>query len=93
MYRSTGKVKVHFQAVGAAPIMRKNKFQIGGGERFAVIPNFLRKQLKLEPNAPLFVYCNSAFCPSPEQRLGDIHACFQRGQELILNYSVQEAWG
>ena len=49
-----------------------------GPERFAVLPQFLRKQLKL--NAPnddahpnLFVYCNSAFCPSPDQTIWDIY--------------------
>ncbi len=30
-------VKVHFQAVGGAPIMKKNKFAIGSGERFVVV--------------------------------------------------------
>uniref|UniRef100_A0A7S2CZJ6 Ubiquitin-like protein ATG12 n=1 Tax=Octactis speculum TaxID=3111310 RepID=A0A7S2CZJ6_9STRA len=87
------KVRVHFQAVGSAPIMRKNKFQIGAHERFATIPKFLRKQLRLDENTPLFVYCNSAFCPSPDQRLQDLYQCFQRSNELVLNYCVQEAWG
>lgn len=66
------KIKVHFQAVGSAPILRKAKFAIGANEKFAVIPIFLRKHLKLDDHAPLFVYCNSAFCPNLDQRISDL---------------------
>lgn len=66
------KIKVHFQAVGSAPILRKTKFAIGANEKFAVIPIFLRKHLQLDEHAPLFVYCNSAFCPNLDQRISDL---------------------
>jgi ubiquitin-like protein ATG12 len=69
----SGKVKVNLQAVGSAPILRKTKFEVGAHEKFIVIPTFLRKHLKLEESAPLFVYCNSAFCPNLDQRISDLY--------------------
>jgi hypothetical protein len=37
-------------------------------EKFAVVSTFLRKQLQLSDLAPLFVYVNSAFAPTPGMR-------------------------
>mmetsp|Transcript_30545 Transcript_30545/g.46278 ORF Transcript_30545/g.46278 Transcript_30545/m.46278 type:complete len:90 (+) Transcript_30545:94-363(+) len=88
-----GKVKVHFVAVGAAPIMKKNKFQISADQRFASVSTFLRKILKIGPDESLFLYCNSAFAPSPDEILKDIHDCFAVRDEVVVHYSLQEAWG
>jgi hypothetical protein len=43
----------------------------------------------------LFVYVNSAFVPSPTENIGDLYDCFgmKNNGELILHYSLQEAWG
>lgn len=88
------KVKVHFVAVGAAPIMKKTKFQIGADQRFAAVTSFLRKMLKLTGSgSSLFLYCNSAFVPSPDERVGDLSDCFSIRGELVIHYSLQEAWG
>lgn len=86
------KVKVHFVPVGSAPIMKKNKFQIGANQRFISVYSFLRKVLKLKGDA-LFLYCNSAFCPGPDELVGDLSDCFAKRDELIIHYSLQEAWG
>ncbi|GAB9471222.1 hypothetical protein Gpo141_00008444 [Globisporangium polare] len=40
-----------------------------------------------------FVYCNSSFAPSPDQKLSSLYECFQVGDVLILNYSLTQAWG
>ncbi len=37
-----------------------------------IISQFLRKQLKLDQAAPLFIYVNSAFVPSPDQTISDL---------------------
>lgn len=41
----------------------------------------------------LFLYVNSAFVPSPDERLGDLFDCFGVRGELVVHYSLQEAWG
>jgi len=109
------KVKVHFVAVGSAPILKKSKFQINADQRFAAVTAFLRKVLKLSDTqqdsannssgtttnhhqqqlsgSSLFLYVNSAFVPGPEERVGDLRDCFSVRDELVVHYSLQEAWG
>jgi ubiquitin-like protein ATG12 len=41
----------------------------------------------------LFLYCNSAFVPSPDELVGDLNDCFSVRGELVIHYSLQEAWG
>ena len=87
------KVKVHFVAVGSAPIMKRTKFQIGADQRFAAVVAFLRKMLKLQDSSALFLYIQSAFVPSPEENVGDLRDIFSVRDELVIHYSLQEAWG
>ena len=41
----------------------------------------------------LFLYCNQAFVPSPDERLGDLRDCFYVMGELQIFYSFTEVWG
>ena len=86
------KIKVHLVAVGSAPILKKSKFLMNADDRFSVANSFLRKILKLSYGA-LFLYVNAAFVPSPDQRMGDLFDCFGVRGELVIHYSLQEAWG
>lgn len=89
------KVKVHFQAVGSAPILKRSKFQISADQRFAAVHAFLRKILKLheQPQSNLFLYCQSAFVPGPDTLVGDLRDSFSVRGELVVHYSLMEAWG
>eukprot|EP00550_Attheya_septentrionalis_P000102 CAMPEP_0198289392 /NCGR_PEP_ID=MMETSP1449-20131203/7585_1 /TAXON_ID=420275 /ORGANISM="Attheya septentrionalis, Strain CCMP2084" /LENGTH=161 /DNA_ID=CAMNT_0043987707 /DNA_START=176 /DNA_END=664 /DNA_ORIENTATION=+ len=88
------KVKVHFCAVGSAPLMKKTKFQIGADQSVSYVLAFLRKMLKLSHSGDsLFLYVNSAFCPSPDESIGELNDCFSIRGELVIHYSLQEAWG
>ena len=93
------KIKVHLVAVGSAPILKKSKFLMNADDRFVVAIDFLRKLLKLSSgaggaaSASLFLYVNAAFVPSPDERIGDLFDCFGIRGELVLHYSLQEAWG
>eukprot|EP00978_Attheya_sp_CCMP212_P021559 scaffold63082_cov54-Attheya_sp.AAC.4 len=87
------KVKVHFCAVGSAPLMKKTKFQIGADQSVSYVLAFLRKMLKLSHSGDsLFLYVNSAFCPSPDESIGELNDCFSIRGELVIHYSLQEAW-
>mmetsp|Transcript_15171 Transcript_15171/g.31011 ORF Transcript_15171/g.31011 Transcript_15171/m.31011 type:complete len:144 (-) Transcript_15171:269-700(-) len=91
---SNGKVKVHFVAVGSAPLMKKTKFQVGADQRFSFVITFLRRMLKLAGTGDsLFLYINSAFVPAPDELVGDLNECFSVRGELVIHYSLQEAWG
>jgi ubiquitin-like protein ATG12 len=88
------KVKVHFVSVGSAPILKKSKFQISSDQRFASVHAFLRKVLKLQATGDqLFLYLQAAFCPGPDELVGDLNACFAKRGELVIHYSLQPAWG
>jgi ubiquitin-like protein ATG12 len=87
------KVKVHFVAVGSAPILKQTKFQVRADQRFSAITGFLRKILKLPDSESLFMYCHSAFVPAPDHLVGDLKEAFAVRDELVIHYSLQEAWG
>jgi ubiquitin-like protein ATG12 len=94
------KVKVHFVAVGNAPLLKKTKFQIGADQPFGAVTQFLRKLLKLDASgsaggssSSLFLYLASAFVPSPDEIIGDLQTTFAVRDELVIHYSLQEAWG
>lgn len=89
----TEKIKVHFVSVGSAPIMKKTKFQISSNQRFASVHIFLRKVLKLQSGESLFLYLHAAFCPGPGELLGDLNETFSKRGELVIHYSLQQAWG
>jgi ubiquitin-like protein ATG12 len=101
---SCSKVKVHFVAVGNAPILKKSKFKIDPNVKFGYVIHSLRRTLSLDsttsssgsptqPKPSLFLYCNAAFVPSPDERLGDLNDCFSIRGELVIHYSLKEAWG
>ncbi|CAI5732217.1 unnamed protein product [Peronospora destructor] len=87
------KVTLQFVAVGNAPLMKRTKFIVGGYDQLSVVYKFLKKQLRLKETDALFVYCNSSFAPSPDQRLSALFENFQVGDVLVLNYSLTQAWG
>ena len=87
------KVKIHFIAVGSAPLMKKSKFQIPGKEPFGSLQLKMRKMLQLTDSSQLFLYLHQSFVPSPEDLVGDLGDLFCVRGELKIHYSLQEAWG
>jgi ubiquitin-like protein ATG12 len=90
---SAESVKIQFKAVGGAPILRKNKFKLGGDESFAAIIAFLRRQLQMSDTDMLFCYLMSAFAPAPSQKVAQLADTFAVDGELIVNYSITPAYG
>lgn len=52
-HSTAAAVYVLFKAVGGAPVMKKNKFQIGASNPFQAIIRFLRKEIDWKPADPL----------------------------------------
>ncbi|CAM9798609.1 unnamed protein product [Ascophyllum nodosum] len=90
------KVKVHFKPIANAPILRKTKFQVNSSWTCAELKASLRNMLQLADSSPLYVYCNSVFEPSPDQSMADLYKasqdCFHVNKELLMSYSIAEAW-
>lgn len=65
-------VQVYLRSVGGAAALKKPKFRLDGSKSVLEVTKFLRKQLKLEATASLFVFCGSGFSPTPDQVLRDL---------------------
>lgn len=87
------KVKVLLMAVGRAPRLAQSKFIVQGKDSFRALYPVLRRLLQLREDQALFLFVNSAFAPAPEDTFGDLFACFGKTGTLIVNYSLDEAWG
>jgi len=84
------KVVVMYKATGDAPILKQTKFKIDASENFAKVVDFLRRQLRRDS---LFVYLNSAFSPSLDEKLSSLADSFGIDGKLVVNYSLTPAWG
>ena len=87
------QIKVHFLAVGGAPILKKNKFQVRDSMTVAEVLVFLRKTLKIRDGDPLFLYVHSSFAPALDQDLRSLFSSFEISSELVLQYAVTSSWG
>ena len=85
-----GKVEVHVKAMGSAPALRQPRFTIDGCKKFSKLIMYLKEALKLET---IYVYCNDAFEPSPDERLSDLQRCFgSSGNKLNISYAGEQAF-
>ena len=91
--RDDGMVVVSFRHTGSAPVLRQQKFKVRADQRFALVGDLLRQQLGLAPAELLFLYCNSAFAPPPDELVRDVAQCFAVEGVLVLNYCTTPAWG
>ncbi|WVW85953.1 ubiquitin-like protein ATG12 [Kwoniella bestiolae CBS 10118] len=91
--KDASKVVVRFKAIGSAPIMKNNVFKATAGHKFQAVILFLRQQLGMKKDEPLFTYINAAFAPAPDDTVGNLYKCFGTEGHLIVNYSNTQAWG
>jgi ubiquitin-like protein ATG12 len=71
--KDTSKVIVIFQAIGNAPILKQKVFKLTASNKFQTVIQFLRKELRYKGSDPLFLYINSAFSPSPDETISNLH--------------------
>ena len=80
--------------MGNAPILRQTKFRLPLARAWHTVISFLRTQLSPDGgDGPLHLYLNSAFCPSPDDSVANLHRCFAIDGVLVVNYSLTPAWG
>ncbi|PWN93493.1 APG12-domain-containing protein [Acaromyces ingoldii] len=91
--RDPSKIVIRFKAIGSAPQMKNNYFRITSFNRFQAVIQFLRKELGMKQSDALFTYINSSFSPAPDDSVGNLFRCFGTEGHLIVNYSLQAAWG
>lgn len=83
-----GVVIIRLKAVGSAPILQRDKYQISAPQKFEQVVVFVRKLLKCKPQDSVFLYVNSVFAPALDEVVGNLH----RVSLLLLLWRVC-LWG
>jgi len=89
----TRTVTIRFQPLPATPALRQPRFKISSGQRFEAVVRFLRKKLALKDHESVFCYVNSVFAPGLDEGVANLWRCFKVGDELVVMYSVTQAFG
>ena len=77
------KIRIQFKAVGSAPILKRNKFQIAATETFFAVDQFLRSQLKLHPPLDAMQrFCTAAIVAPAENVRGTVPGVAQQSFAL-----------
>ena len=90
------KILVRFKPVGAAPSLGRADCKISAAQKFEAVVAYLRRVLKVKDTDSVFLYVNSAFAPSLDEIVGNLHrvspACLPyiqaEGSCISSRYSV-----
>ena len=74
------KVVVRFKPVGAAPALSQDICKITSERRFEEVVRYLRRKLKCKDTDSVFLYVNSAFAPSLDEIVGNLHQVRRHGR-------------
>lgn len=67
------KILVRFKPVGAAPSLGREVCKISAAQKFEAVVAYLRRVLKVKDTDSVFLYVNSAFAPSLDEIVGNLH--------------------
>jgi ubiquitin-like protein ATG12 len=67
------KVIVRFKAVGNAPSLNREVCKISSSQKFEAVVSYLRRVLRVKDTDSVFLYVNSAFAPSLDEVVGNLH--------------------
>lgn len=70
---SQEKILVRFKPVGAAPSLSREVCKISAAQKFEAVVAYLRRVLKVKDTDSVFLYVNSAFAPSLDEIVGNLH--------------------
>ncbi|KAL7932686.1 ubiquitin-like autophagy protein Apg12 domain-containing protein [Trichoderma chlorosporum] len=88
------KVVVKFKAVGSAPALQQDVCKISASRKFEEVVRYLRRKLRCRDTDSVFLYVNSAFAPSLDEVVGNLHQCFKNAHDqLVVAYSITPAFG
>lgn len=67
------KVVIKLKPVGSAPALAQDVCKISAERRFEEVVRYVRKKLRCSPTDSVFLYVNSAFAPSLDEVIGNLH--------------------
>lgn len=78
------KIIVRFKTVGSAPQLAQDVVKISAGRRFEEVVRYLRRKLRCADTDSVFLYVNSAFAPSLDEVVGNLHQVSRGGGVNLL---------
>ncbi|CAK1354379.1 Ubiquitin-like protein ATG12 [Cercospora beticola] len=87
------KVTIRLSPLPNTPQLRQPRFRCSSNQRFEHIVRFLRRKLGLKDHESVFCYVNSVFAPGLDEGVGNLWRCFKTGDELVVSYSITQAFG
>ncbi|QIX01914.1 hypothetical protein AMS68_007431 [Peltaster fructicola] len=87
------KVTIHFKPLPNTPQLRQPRQKCSSNQRFESIVRALRRKLALKDHESVFCYINSVFAPGLDEGVANLWRCFKVGDELVVNYSITQAFG
>ncbi|EMC99504.1 hypothetical protein BAUCODRAFT_63570 [Baudoinia panamericana UAMH 10762] len=87
------KVTIRLSPLPNTPQLRQPRFKCSSNQRFEAIVRFLRRKLGLQDHESVFCYVNSVFAPGLDEGVGNLWRCFKTGDELVVSYSITQAFG
>lgn len=72
-FPAQSKVVVKFKAVGSAPALQQDVCKISAARKFEEVVRYLRRKLRCGDSDSVFLYVNSAFAPSLDEVVGNLH--------------------
>lgn len=83
------KVVVRFKAVGSAAQLAQDVCKISAARRFEEVVRYLRRKLRCGEADSVFLYVNSAFAPSLDEVVGNLH---QVSTAFLYAYLLSSVW-
>ncbi|KAL9535629.1 Ubiquitin-like protein [Sphaerulina musiva] len=87
------KVTIRLSPLPNTAQLRQPRFKCSSNQRFEYIVRFLRRKLALRDHEAVFCYVNSVFAPGLDEAVGNLWRCFKTGDELVVSYSITQAFG
>ncbi|USW48185.1 Putative ubiquitin-like protein Atg12 [Septoria linicola] len=87
------KVTIRLSPLPNTPQLKQPRFKCSSSQRFEHIVRFLRRKLALNDHESVFCYVNSVFAPGLDEGVGNLWRCFKTGDELVVSYSITQAFG
>ncbi|EME89515.1 uncharacterized protein MYCFIDRAFT_128222 [Pseudocercospora fijiensis CIRAD86] len=87
------KVTIRLTPLPNTPALKVPRFKCSSHQRFEYIVKFLRRKLGVKDFESVFCYVNSVFAPGLDEGVGNLWRCFKVGEDLVVSYSVTQAFG
>lgn len=84
------KVSVRFLAIGSTSAIHPSTFTVAETQTIATILKFLMKKLRLNT---IYIYVLNSFQPTPDEKIGQLHAMFNTNGVLNFSYCESIAFG